>query len=49
MLITFHAPVHVNMPVSGTRMFSELTQSVIEFIWSQHLMKTYSASVHAFR
>ena len=37
------------MPVSGTRMFSEQMQSVIEFIWSQSLMQTDSASAHAFR
>ena len=49
MLTTFPFPVHINMPASGTRVLSERVQPVIEFIWSQHLMKTYSASVHAFR
>ena len=49
MLITFDFPVHINMHMSGTGMFSKLMQFVIEYIWSQHLMKKYSVSIRAFR
>lgn len=49
MLVTFYFPVHIEMHMSGTGIFSKLMQFVILFVRSQHLMKKYSASVHAFR